>query len=119
MSNQDELTGGHIGLIVLGSIVGGLVLGLLLVLVVFGGAREPVITGAALISLACGVLTLFALSVRRTDQPQRWALPPAVGLGVVGIALIAVMPGDRVLGLLGWAWPPLLGILVSWSVPSF
>jgi pimeloyl-ACP methyl ester carboxylesterase len=86
------------------------------VLVVFGGAREPVITGAALISLACGMLTLFALSVRRTDQPQRWALGPAVGLGVVGIALIALMPSDRVLGLVGWVWPPLLGILVAWSV---
>jgi hypothetical protein len=101
---------------VLGSIVGGLVLGLVLVLVVFAGAREPVITGAALISLACGMLTLFALSGRRTDQPQQWALAPAVGLGVVGIALIALTPSDHVLGLLGWVWPPLLGLLVVWSV---
>jgi len=115
-AKPDEVTRGHIGLIVLGSIVGGLFLGLILVLVVFAGAREPVITGAALISLACGMLTLFALSVRRTDQQQRWALPPAVGLGIVGIALIALMPSDRVLGLLGWVWPPLLGILVAWSV---
>jgi pimeloyl-ACP methyl ester carboxylesterase len=116
LSNRYEATRGHIGLIVLGSIVGGLVLGLLLVLVVFGGAHEPVITGAALISLACGMLTLFALSVRRTDQPQRWALAPAVGVGIVGMALIALTPSDRVLGLLGWVWPPLLGILVAWSV---
>jgi pimeloyl-ACP methyl ester carboxylesterase len=107
---------GHIGLIVLGSIVGGLVLGLLLVLVVFAGAREPVITGAALISLACGMLTLFALSGGRTDQPQQWALAPAVGLGVVGIALIALTPSDHVLGLLAWVWPPLLAILIAWSL---
>jgi len=100
---------------VLGSIVGGLILGLILVLVVFAGAGEPVITGAALISLACGMLTLFALSGRRTDQPQQWALGPAVGLGVVGIALIALTPSDHV-GLLGWVWPPLLGLLVVWSV---
>ena len=59
---------------------------------------------------------LFALSGRRTDQPQRWALAPAVGLGVVGIALIALTPSDHVLGLLGWVWPPLLAILVVWSV---
>jgi pimeloyl-ACP methyl ester carboxylesterase len=116
VSNRYEASRGHIGLIVLGSIVGGLVLGLLLVLVGFGGGHEPVITGAALISLACGMLTLFALSVRRTDQPQRWALAPAVGLGIVGMALIALTPSDRILGLLGWVWPPLLGILVAWSV---
>jgi hypothetical protein len=67
LAKRDEETRGHIGRIVLGSIVGGLVLGLILVLVVFAGAREPVITGAALISLACGMLTLFALSGRRTD----------------------------------------------------
>jgi len=39
-----------------------------------------------------------------------------VGLGVVGIALISITPGNHVLGLLGWVWPPLLGILVVWSV---
>ena len=47
MANEDEVSRGHIGLIVLGSIIGGLVLGLVLVLVVFAGASEPVITGAA------------------------------------------------------------------------
>ena len=36
---------GHIGLIVLGSIVAGLVLGLVLVLGVFGGSEEATITG--------------------------------------------------------------------------
>jgi pimeloyl-ACP methyl ester carboxylesterase len=75
-----------------------------------------VITGAALISLACGMLTLLALSGRRTDQPQQWALAPAMGLGVVGIALIALTPSNHVLGLLGWAWPPLLAILIAWSL---
>jgi pimeloyl-ACP methyl ester carboxylesterase len=115
VSNPDQARG-HIGLIVLGSIVGGLVLGLVLVLVVFAGAREPVITGAALISLACGMLTLFALSERRTDQPQQWALAPGLGLGAVGIALIALAPSNHVLGLLGWVWPPLLAILIAWSV---
>jgi pimeloyl-ACP methyl ester carboxylesterase len=116
LAKPDQVTRGHIGLIALASIVGGLVLGLILVLGVFAGASEPVITGAALISLACGMLALFALSARRTDQPQQWALAPAVGLGVVGIALIALMPSNHVLGLLGWVWPPLLGILVVWSV---
>lgn len=116
LANPDQASRGHIGLTVLGSIVGGLVLGLVLVLVVFAGAREPVITGAALISLACGMLTLFALSGTGTDQPQQWALAPGVGLAVAGIALIALTPSNHVLGLLGWVWPPLLGLLVVWSV---
>ena len=77
---------GHIGLIVLCSIAFGLILGLVLVLGVFGGGRENVITGAALVSLALGMLMLFELARRRTDQPQPWALAPAVGLGVVGLA---------------------------------
>ena len=53
---------GHIGLIVLGSIVFGLILGLVLVLGVFGGGREHVITGSALIALGLGMLMLFALA---------------------------------------------------------
>ena len=106
---------GHIGLIVLGSIAFGLILGLVLVLGVFGGGRENVITGAALISLALGMLMLFALARRRTDQPQPWALAPAVGLGVVGLALLVLGPSGRVLGWLGWVWPLLLAALVVWS----
>jgi hypothetical protein len=45
---------GHVGLLVLGSIAGGLILGLVLVLGVFAGGAENVITGAALIALAFG-----------------------------------------------------------------
>jgi len=40
---------GHIGLIVLSSIAVGLGLGLVLDLLVFGGSRETVITGCALL----------------------------------------------------------------------
>jgi hypothetical protein len=96
---------GHIGLIVLCSIAFGLILGLVLTLGVFGGGREHVITGAALISFALGMLMLFGLARRRTDQPQSWAPPPAVGLGIVGLALVILGPSGRVLGWLGWVWP--------------
>jgi predicted lipid-binding transport protein (Tim44 family) len=81
---EKERGRGHIGLIVLGSIAGGLILGLVLVLVVFAGGREDVITGAALIALAFGMLMLFELARWRTDQPQPWALVPALGLGRCG-----------------------------------
>ena len=113
---EKERGRGHIGLVVLGSIAGGLILGLVLTLGVFGGGREDVITGAALIALAFGMLMLFELARRRTDQPQSWALVPALGIGVVGLALLILGPSDRVLGRLGWVWPLLLVLVVVWSV---
>jgi hypothetical protein len=62
--DEKEHGRGHIGLVVLGSIAGGLILGLVLVLGVFGGGREDVITGAALIALAFGMLMLVELARR-------------------------------------------------------
>jgi pimeloyl-ACP methyl ester carboxylesterase len=113
---EKEPRRGHIGLVVLGSIAGGLILGFVLVLGVFAGRREDVITGAALIALAFGMLMLVELARRRTDQPQPWALLPALGFGVAGLALLILAPSDRVLGWLGWIWPPLLAFVVVWSV---
>jgi pimeloyl-ACP methyl ester carboxylesterase len=107
---------GHIGLVVLGSIASGLILGLVLTLGVFGGGPENVITGAALVALAFGMLMLFELARRRTDQPQSWALVPALGIGVVGLALLILGPSGRVLGWLGWVWPLLLSLVVVWCV---
>jgi pimeloyl-ACP methyl ester carboxylesterase len=107
---------GHIGLVVLGSITAGLILGLVLVFGVFGGGAESVITGSALIALAFGMLMLFELARRRTDQPQPWALVPALSIGVVGLALVILGPSARVLGWLGWVWPVLLALVVVWSV---
>ncbi len=107
---------GHIGLVVMGSIAGGLILGFVLVLGVFGGRPEGVITGSALIALAFGMLMLFELARRRTDQPQSWALVPAIGIGVVGLALVILGPSGRILGWMGWVWPLLLALVVVWSV---
>ena len=113
---EEEHRRGHIGLVVLGSIAGGLILGVVLVLGVFAGGHEHVITGAALIALAFGMLMLVELARRRTDQPQSWALAPGLGLGVAGLALLILGPSDRVLGRLGWVWPLLLALVVVWSV---
>jgi putative exporter of polyketide antibiotics len=106
---------GHIGLVVLGSILSGLVLGLVLVLVVFEGAEEAKITGSALIALGAGFMFLAVVSSRFTDMPQRWAVAPAVALLIVGLALLVFVPGDRTLRLAGWVWPLLLVLLVLWS----
>lgn len=107
---------GHIGLLVLGSIASGLALGLVLVLAVFGGGEEAEITGGALLALGAGFVLLALGSRRFTDQPQRWALTPGVGAAVVGLAVLLLSPGDRILELAGWVWPALLLILVVWSV---
>ena len=106
---------GHIGLVVLGAIASGLVLGLLFVLVVFGGGPEAQITGGALLALGAGFVLLAAGSTRFTDQPQKWALPPGIGSAVVGLALLVLSPGNRALGLAGWVWPALLLLVVAWS----
>ena len=107
---------GHIGLTVLGSIAAGLVLGLVLVLGVFAGSDEATITGAALISLGAGMLILFLLAGRRTDQAQPWVLAPAIALGGLGFALLITTPSDRLVSSMGWVWPTLLAAVVAWSV---
>ena len=112
-----EIAGrGHIGLVVLGAIGSGLVLGLVLVLGVFAGAEEASITGAALLALGIGFVVLAEASTRFTDQPQRWALVPGLGTAAVGIALLVLSPGGRILELAGWLWPAALLILVGWSI---
>ena len=63
--------------VVAGSMLSGLVNTLVLVLVVFAGATEPVITGAGLLGLASGWALLAVLTTRWTSQPQRWAAVPA------------------------------------------
>ena len=62
--------GGHIGLIVVGSFAAGLAAALLLVLVVFAGAAEPVVTGSAMLGFGLGWAMLAALSVWRPNTGQ-------------------------------------------------
>jgi pimeloyl-ACP methyl ester carboxylesterase len=105
---------GHLGLVVLGSIAGGLGAGAAFDLLVFGGSGETVITGMALLSLAFGFALLAALSSWRTSQPQSWAIRPAVWFGAAGLSMVLTHPGSHVVGLLGWVWPPLLFVVVIW-----
>src|SRR4051794_1200440 len=90
---------GHIGVVVLGSIAAGLALGLVLVLGVFAGGSEPQIIGSALLALGTGFALLAFASTRRTDQPQQWALVPGAATAVVGVAVLALAPGERMLDL--------------------
>ena len=81
--------------------------------VVSAGGTEPVVDGLVLLGFATGWALLWALSVRFTDHPQRWAAVPAAVMGVGGAALLIFTPSNATLDALGWVWPPaLLGLLV-------
>jgi pimeloyl-ACP methyl ester carboxylesterase len=105
---------GHIGWVVVGSLTAGLVTALALVVAPFIPAEESGVTGAALCGFAVGWALLAWLSTRFTDQPQRWALVPALVLGTGGLLLILF--GSSVRGVLGWVYPPLLLAVVVWMV---
>jgi pimeloyl-ACP methyl ester carboxylesterase len=107
---------GPIGWIVAGSLVLGAAAALVLVAVVFAGAREHIITGSALLGFALGWALLALLSTRWTSQPQRWALVPAAVLGVIGVALLLLAPGASAMTALGWVWPPILLVLAVWML---
>jgi pimeloyl-ACP methyl ester carboxylesterase len=105
---------GHIGLIVAGSLATGLVAALLVPLAPFIPAEERAVTGGVLCGFALGWAMLAMLSVRFTDQPQRWAAVPALFMGLGGLLLIAF--GSSVHRVLDWVWPPALLVLAIWMV---
>jgi pimeloyl-ACP methyl ester carboxylesterase len=102
----------RIGWIVAGSLATGVVAALVLVAAPFIQVQENDITGAVLWGFAVGWAVLALLSVRFTDQPQRWALVPAVFMGVSGLLLVAF--GSDVIDVLRWVWPPALLVLAVW-----
>jgi pimeloyl-ACP methyl ester carboxylesterase len=67
-------------------------------------------TAMVLFGFALGWTLLAALSVQLTDQPQRWAVAPAVFMAVAGVLLL-VLP-DALLAALDWVWPPAVLVLV-------
>ena len=102
---------GHIGWIVAGTVIGGLLLAIALVTIPFAGATEHVIAGSVLLGFAAAWALLALLSERWTDQPQRWAIAPAVFMGLSGLIILVLAPtGNEA----GWVWPPALLALVVW-----
>ena len=94
----------------------GLLTTLALVLVVFAGATEPVITGSALLGWALGWTLLVVLSNRFTGRPQHWATVPAVVMAITGAGLLAIRPADGALTAAGWVWPPAALALSVWML---
>jgi pimeloyl-ACP methyl ester carboxylesterase len=101
-------------LVVAASMAAGLAAAVLLVAAPFAPAEENVLTGMVLLGFALGWALLAVLSVRFTDQPQRWAAAPAAFMGVVGLALL--VGSAAVHALLSWVWPAALFGLVVWMV---
>jgi pimeloyl-ACP methyl ester carboxylesterase len=92
----------------------GLVAAFLLVAAPFIPAEERAVTGAVLCGFALGWAMLAVLSVRFTDQPQRWAAAPALFMGVGGLLLVGV--GSPVDQVLNWVWPPAILALAVWML---
>jgi len=102
IGNSRHIRKGHIGLIVAGSLLSGLVAAIVLVVGPLGGSQEHVITGAVLLAFGFGWALLALLSTLWTDQPQRWAAVPAAFMGLFGAGLIVFAPDARALNVLSW-----------------
>jgi len=113
-SVRDTQRRGHIGWVVAGSLAAGLLSAALLVVAPFVPATEDGVTGAILFGFGLGWAMLAVLSALFTDQPQRWALVPALVMGVSGLVLIVF--GSSVRGVLNWVWPPVLLVLAIWMI---
>lgn len=103
---------GHLGRVVAGSLLTGLVAGVLLAFAPFVPAGEAGATGALLSGFALGWALLVVLSGRFTDQPQSWAAVPAAFMGLGGLLLIGF--GSVAQTALAWVWPPALLALTIW-----
>src|SRR4051794_10916876 len=113
-TTEEAVNAGPMFRIVLASLLAGAVGAVVLTLLVFPGAREHTTTGLSLLAFAGGWAMLAVLTTRFTKQPQRWARVPAVAMGVTGVALIALAPGDGRLTASGWVWPPVFFALTVW-----
>jgi pimeloyl-ACP methyl ester carboxylesterase len=104
-----------IGRIIAGSMAAGLVVAVALVAAPLIPGRADVLTSVVLLGFAVGWALLAVLSVQFTDRPQRWAAAPAASLTVAG--LVSLLGADTVVGqAFRWAWPPVLLVVVVWSI---
>jgi hypothetical protein len=116
--NSRHIRKGHIGLIVAGSLLSGLVAAIVLIVGPLRGSQEHVITGAVLLAFAFGWGLLALLCTLWTDQPQRWAAVPAVFMGLFGTSLVVFAPDARALNVVSWLWPLPVLALVGWMIAA-
>ena len=92
-----------IGGIVAGSLAAGLAAAVLLIIAPLVPATDTAVTGAVLCGFGLGWAMVAVLSMRFTDQPQRWAAAPALLMALSGVLLLGAPAVDPVLD---WVWPP-------------
>ncbi len=102
----------HVGGVVAGSLAAGFAAAVILPFLPVGTVDEDFSTAMVLIGFALGWALMAVLSTRFTDQPQRWAVAPAIFMVLSGV-LVLVAP-DAMVDALGWVWPPALLVLVVW-----
>jgi hypothetical protein len=102
----------HIGIVVAGSLAAGFAAAVILPFLPVDTVDMNFSTAMVLFGFALGWALLAVLSMRFTDQPQRWAVAPAIFMAVSG-ALVLMAP-DSVMDALGWVWPPAVLVLVVW-----
>ena len=106
---------GPVARIIAASLAAGVMSALVLTLVVFAGGSESAMTGSMMTALAISWALVGALTMRFTNRPQRWAVVPAGTMGVTGLALLALTPGNAALTQLSWVWPPVALALSAWT----
>ncbi len=88
-SSNGPRSSAGLGWVVALSLATGFVAAVLFAALPLVPVKESAITGAVLCGFAVGWAVLWLLSLRFTDQPQRWAVGPAVFMGVGGLLLVA------------------------------
>jgi pimeloyl-ACP methyl ester carboxylesterase len=102
----------RIGSVVAGSLGAGFAAAATLPFLPVGTVDVDYATAMVLFGFALGWGLLAFLSDRLTDQPQRWAVVPAVFMAVS--AVLVLWAPDSWADALGWIWPPALVVLVVW-----
>ncbi|MDN5763470.1 MAG: alpha/beta hydrolase [Microlunatus sp.] len=94
------------------ALLAGLVLAVVVVVAPVIPARTNILVAGVVLAFALGWALLAVLSVRFTDQPQRWAAGPAAFMAVAGgVTLSGSALAQTVFS---WIWPPLLLGLGIW-----
>jgi pimeloyl-ACP methyl ester carboxylesterase len=102
----------NVGIVVVTSLVTGFAAALVFPFLPVGTVNVNFSTAMVLFGWALGWALLAGLSIRFTDQPQRWAVVPAIFMAVAGALLLVA--SDSVVDALGWVWPPALLAMVVW-----
>lgn len=99
------------GLIIPGSILTGLGMGVFLVSGPFSSVPELTTPAILLLSFAGGWVLMSLLSLLTSDGFQAWPLIPAAIMGLLGAAFLAGEEGLKALSLVGQAWPLILIVI--------